>query len=162
MKRFLWILLVLSTTLSLAACTSAKKYADDLSADKLNKSAISSLADSVEYTTAADGFLDDYFTVPSYAKSVDIRFATDANNLNEFGVFQVEAGNAKAMETLLKDYLSKSYQTNQAWYDSYIPAETPKLRDAEVKVFGNYAVYAIADTTTRTSFFEAIESQLTK
>ena len=48
----------------------------------------------------------------------------------------------------------------ETWYDSYIAQETPKLRDAEVKVFGNYAVYAIASKEDRAAFFDAVENAL--
>ena len=162
MKRIFLLALSLFLLASLVACTDAKQYANDVSPTALAEAALNKMDDGVAYTTAEKGFLDDYFTEPSYLIDSVIRFATDANNLNEFGIFRVESGKAKEMGTLLENYLKDSLTLNQSWYDSYIPEETPKLRDAEVKVFGDYAVYAIADKTDRQAFFAAVESELTK
>ena len=77
-----------------------------------------------------------------------------------FGFFHVTDGNADSMEALLKDYLTRSYEKNQSWYDSYIPKEIPKLRDAEVKVFGNYVIYTICSKEDRAAVFSAVADLL--
>ena len=66
------------------------------------------------------------------------------------------------MENHLVSYLSKSFEKNREFYDSYIPEETAKLRDAEVRRFGNYVAYAILDRDSKSRFFSAIEDKLTK
>ena len=162
MKRIWIALLALTMLLSLAACGEKKQFSDNVAANELADHTLAALSDGVDYTTAQSGYLDDYFLTPSYVSDATVRFATDANNLNEFGIFHVSSDKVKDMETLLKDYLKKSYEANQAWYDSYIPAETPKLRDAEVKRIGNYVLYAIASPSDRTAFFEAAEAKLTE
>ena len=87
-------------------------------------------------------------------------FATDGNNLDEIGIYQVTDGNANAMKTVLEDYLEDSLTRNQSWYESYIPKEIPKLRDAEVKVFGNYVIYAICSKEDRAAVFSAVADLL--
>ena len=87
-------------------------------------------------------------------------FATDGNNLDEIGIYQVTDGNANAMKTVLEDYLEDSLARNQSWYESYIPKEIPKLRDAEVKVFGNYVIYAICSKEDRAAVFSAVADLL--
>ena len=162
MKRILIAILALLLLVPLTSCGEKKQFSDDLSAKEIVNHALTTLADGINYTTAQSGYLDDYFLMPPYANDANVRFATDANNLNEFGIFHVSSDKLKDMETLLKDYLKRSYEANQAWYDSYIPAETPKLRDAEVKVMGNYVLYAIASQTDRAAFFDAAEAKLTE
>ena len=160
MKKITLLMLTLCLLLTAVSCASAK-YADDKAITDLANLAFIKLSDAVHYSVAEEGYLDDYFSIPSYVSEYQIQFATDGNNLNEFGFFHVTEGNADSMEALLKDYLTRSYEKNQAWYDSYIPAETPKLRDAQVKVFGNYVVYAIATDEDRAAMFDAVDQLLT-
>lgn len=155
--RILMLALTLTLLLSLASC---KQYRNDLSPDALSEPAVSALGSPADYTVAAEGYLDDYFTTPSYVSAYRICFATDGNNLDEFGIYHVEEGNASAMKTVLENYLTDSFAKNQTWYDSYIPTETPKLRDAEVKIFGNYVVYVIADKEDRAALLSTLEELL--
>lgn len=160
MKKILLAILSLVLLASLISCQGNVTYADDKTATELADTATAALGDNIAYLTAEDGFFDDYFTMPAYVTDSSARFAPDTNNLNEFGVFHVEAGKANDMKDVLKDYLSECLERNGTWYDSYIAQETPKLRDAEVKVFGNYAVYAIASKEDRAAFFDAVENAL--
>ena len=159
MKRILLAFIAVAMLFSLASCKAS--YRDDLPVNALSGTVIASLGDT-DYSTADDGFLDDFFQTPDYVREKIICFATEGNNLNEFGIYRVTDGNAAQMKTVLENYLSESYTKNQAWYDSYIPEETPKLRDAEVKVFGNYVVYAIFSQEARTTVFTTIEEMLSK
>jgi len=61
---------------------------------------------------------------------------------------------------LLQGYLQKRYTENQEWYNSYMPTETPKLRDAEVRIYGNCVVYAVLSSEQRTAFFAECEKLL--
>jgi len=160
MKRILFTLLSISLLFSLASCGESANYADGVSAKALSDTATAALGDGIAYLTAENGFFDDYFAMPTYVTDSSVRFAPDTNNLNEFGVFHVENGKASAMKDVLRSYLSECLERNGSWYDSYIAQETPKLRDAEVKVFGNYAVYAIASKNDRATFFGAVENAL--
>ena len=161
MKKTLLTLLCALLLISLLSC-GAKSYADDVTSQVLSEKAIAALGTDVAYMTADTDYLDDYFKAPDYVREQTVFFATEGNNIDEFGIFHLADGNAKDMKALLENYLESSYANNQEWYDSYIPEETPKLRDAEVKVFGNYAVYAIADEGDRDLFFKTVEDELAK
>lgn len=158
-KHLLIALLSLLMLCSLCAC---RGYADDIDTDNLATVGLNALSDNIDYIEAEDGFLDDYFVTPSWVTDSEIYIAPTASNLNQVGVYHVQDGHAEEMETILLDYLQASYTDNVNWYNSYIPKETPKLRDAEVRVFGNYIVYAILSETDRPVFFDAIEHSLTK
>ncbi len=159
-KRLTALFLAVLALLTFASCGEKQNYADDRASAKLLDSGISALNDGVTYATADAGYLDDYFILPSYVTESVIKFASDTNNLNEFGIFHVEAGRADPLEELLEDYLERSYQKNKTWYDSYMPNETPKLRDAEVETYGNYVAYAIASDKDSELFFDTIEKAL--
>ena len=106
-------------------------------------------------------FVEEYVILPEYVKESQIYSAQSTNNLDEFGIFWVEEGNAKAVKSLLMHgYLEKRYNENREWYDSYMPAETPKLRDAEVRVYGDCVAYAVLSPERRTAFFSECEKLL--
>ena len=159
MKRFLISLLSLLLLCSLCACNGTN-YASDRKVSDLIADAESALAGSDAYRRQEDDLLADYFTLPDYVTGVEYRLSKDGNNIDEFGIYQVTDGNAKALKKLVEGYLSKSYEQNQAYYDSYNPQQTPKLRDAEVKVFGNYVAYAILSDADRATFFDTVEKAL--
>ena len=147
--------------LPLASC--AKSYADDVSVESLSEAIVVSLTGTIpEYTLADEGYLDDYFTLPDYVTDHIIYFSTEGNNLDEFGIFHVTESNAEDMQSKLETYLKDCYEQNKDWYDSYMPEETPKLRDAQVKVFGNYVVYVILSEADCEASFDAVEKALKK
>ncbi len=156
MKKILTALLALSLLLLAVGCN-ATTYQNDVPVSTLADTVITALNDGKDYSAAEDDFLDSYFAKPDYVTESVIRFSTDGNDLNEFGIYHVTDGNADAMKALLSKYLTDFYDLYNA---NYLPEETPKLRDAEVKVFGNYVVYAMLNDTDRTTLFDAIENAL--
>lgn len=162
MKRFFCLLLTLAALFCVPSCGRTVTYRDDLSISALTDTIRSALNHELQYSKADDQHFKDYFTMPSFVRERDVYFSTDGNNLNEFGLFRVAAGSAEEMEAHLKSYLASSLEKNREFYDSYIPEETAKLRDAEVRRYGNYVAYAILDRDGRQSFFSAIEKKLTE
>lgn len=159
MKRFFLLLLCVCLLASLSACRKTQ-YRDGPSANELAEQALGVLDAADGYTVAEHDLLEGYFHIPDNAADFTVRIRTDRNNIDEFGIYRVSDGDAREMATLLEDYLAQSLEQNRDWYDSYIPTETPKLRRAEVRVFGNYAVYAILSDGERERFFERIEALL--
>lgn len=160
MKRALIVLFVLSYVLGAIACQSAGDYNGDTAADTLTATALSALPEDTSYVAAEDFYLDAYFKRPDFVTEQSIWYAENGSNLNEIGIFHVTDGDAKAMETLIRGYLSESLKQNQAFYDSYIPQETNKLRHAEVHTFGSYVAYAILNETDKKIFFTTVENTL--
>ena len=161
MKRIISLLLTSLILFSLGSCGRAPTYSDDKDCPALATNALNALQrNEADYSTADEYFLSDYFSTPSYVRDSVIRFASNSNNLDEFGIFHVSDGNAETMAEHLRDYLLKSYEKNRTWYDSYIPAETPKLRDAEIRIYGNYIVYAILQKDAKNALFQFMEEQL--
>ena len=117
MKKMICLLLAfLVLALPLSSC--AKSYADDLSAKELGTQIAAHLRGSVDdYSIADNGYLDDYFQLPDYITDHMICFSTIGNNLDEFGVFHVTAGNASDLEDKLEDYLESAYEKNKDYYN---------------------------------------------
>ncbi len=161
MKKLTSLLLAALMLLSLVAC-GGTTYKTDVEASAIADAAVVNLTEGTIFKTAEEDILSDYFATPDYVDSSIVRISSDgSSNLDEFGVFRVTAGKQKDMVSLLEGYLSNSYEKNLEWYNSYIPEETPKLRDAEVEVFGNYVVYAIMSADSRALLFSSIEDTLT-
>ena len=144
---------------ALSACRSERHYTDDLTASELASDAQDALSGTV-YLAADHSYLNDYFPIPEEVTDYRIYFASDGNNLDEFGIWHANAATAEPLSALIRGYLDESLARNRSFYDSYIPQETPKLRDAEVRVFGNYVAYAILDEADRKTFFHTVEQDL--
>ena len=141
---------------TLTSCTK-RNYRDDADTDDLAEQMTQALANEKRYTKADDDVLDGYFTMPSYVTESTVRFSSDGNDLDEFGVYHVTEGNTEDMAKHLRAYVTDFYNLYNA---NYLPEELPKLRDAEVRTFGNYVVYAMLDKNDRETVFAAVESAL--
>lgn len=155
MKKILIFLLL--ATLLLCSCAKQNSYTDDFSVKALAMKGMGAL-ETNEFNSADKSYLDDWFTAPDYIRDSVIYFASDANNHDQFGIYHVTEGNAKAMASLLADYLDDCYENYNSLYN---PEELPKIRDAQVKVYGNYVVYAVFDEADRVAFLTAVENALT-
>lgn len=154
MKRITSLFLLF--TLLFCGCQSKSDttYGDSLSPDALADACAKALG-----MDAVSGNADelDVAELPQDAEFA-VRYAANRNNLDEFGILRTDRPEHDAK--VLESYLKQSFLDNRSYYDSYIPAETPKLRDAEVRVFGHYAVYAILDGDRRAALFKTVREQL--
>ena len=158
MKKLLCAALAL---LLFTACAGTR-YAADVPLGELCTRALDALGEE-EYRLDTVGITDDYFTMPDYVTECAILYSSRTDCINELGIFFVEDGRAKEFAALLRDsYLLPAYEKNREFYDSYIPSETPKLRDARVETFGNAVVYAILPTKEASDLFSAIRIALAK
>lgn len=162
MTRIWAVLTLLPTVLALFSCKKASvTYLDTLRAEELASEAEDEL-DNTEFRHADGNWLDDYITLPEGLSDYEIRFASDGNNLNEFGIWHAKSDQITPLEATLRTYLAESLLRNRSFYDSYIPQEVPKLENAEVRVYGNYVCYAILSEEDKAIFFRTIEEELTE
>ena len=158
MKRILPLFLLLPLLLS---CAPTARYAA-LPVDALSEVALDAL-DGEEYLLDTVGITDDYFSMPDYVESHAIFYCKRTECIDEIGLFHVESGHAEELAALLRTaYLSPAYEKNRDFYDSYIPKETPKLRDARVECYGDTVVYAILSPSEQTTLFAALKKALTE
>lgn len=161
MKRWIATLLMLACVASLASCMRAHSFTDAMMISEISEEVLDELDSPFPYLVDNTGFTEDYFALPDYVTEHAVFYTGEVNNIDEFGIFHVTSGNAATMEALLRErYLAASYEKNRDFYNSYIPNETQKLRDAEVKSFGNYVVYAIMSAADRNTLFNAVRDEL--
>lgn len=154
------ILMLLCAAFILTACAKAE-YKKDVKPREIADALCEKIPTEGAWIGEDQSFIEEYVILPEYVKESQIYYAKSTNNLDEFGILLVEEGKAKAVKAILMQrYLQKRYDENREWYDSYMPTETPKLRDAEVRVYGNCVAYAILSPEGRTAFFSECEKLL--
>ena len=149
-----------SLALMLSACAKTE-YKQDVNTIKMAMQLSQKVPTESSWVIENENFLKEYIEIPESVRELQIYYAQNTNSLDEFGIFEVARDQTKEVRKLLqKEYLQKRYEENREWYDSYMPAETPKLRDAEVRVYGNCVAYAILSPEGRTAFFSECERLL--
>lgn len=149
-----------SVVLMLASCNQGK-IEKDIDATKVATQLSQVTPTESKWINDDQDFIQEYVAFSEYVKESQIFYAQNTNDLDEFGIFEVEEGKAQEVRTrLLRGYLKKRYDDNLEWYNSYMPTETPKLRDAEVRVYGNCVVYAVLSKEARKTFFDECEKLL--
>ena len=147
-------------SLMLASCDQ-EEYKKEIDAKKVAAELSQTTPTESKWIDEDQAFIGEYIEIDEYVKESQIFYAQNTNDLDEFGIFEVEEGKAQEVRNqLLSGYLKKRYDENLEWYNSYMPTETPKLRDAEVRVFGNCVVYAVLSKENRKAFFDECEKLL--
>lgn len=148
---------LICTAFVLSACAK-EEYKTDVDAEELAAALSRKISTASAWMGEDEDLIEEYVDLPDYVEECQIYYAQNTNDLDEFGVLLVGEGHQKAVKSLLmQGYLQKRYDENMEWYNSYMPAETPKLRDAEVRIFGNCVAYAILSPEGRKAFFSECE-----
>lgn len=142
----------------LAACGGGGSYRDDVS--------IGTLSDAVDAIIGADAMIeapDNYIagtmqmSVADYA-GYCIKLNSMGVNIDEYGIFKgKDAKQAQEIKAAVESYLQFR---KDSWMPEYMPQERPKLDSAEIKVAGNYVMYAILSDSARTEALAAFEGAL--
>jgi len=159
--KFLAVSLALITLLLTAvACNSPSNYRNDLDADAVINSLMVKIPVDDGYYEADDDYVDFYF--PASDDIIDdseIMFARASTNKNQVGVLKAEDGRAEDLKKLCENYISTMQERWVAQAD-YTPEEHPKMEGAEVRVFGNYVIYAMLLPADREAVFAEAEKLL--
>lgn len=156
-------LLVVTVVLLLAACTPAETtpvYKTDVAVDTLSAAAAEKIANYSAMSKIDEMYFKYQLTADTATISQwDVRLMT-GTALDEIGIFKAaSAEDVETVKQMATDYLARR---NEEWTGLYLVEEYPKLRDAEVKVYGEYVVYAILSEAEKSAVFTAIETALTK
>ncbi len=89
-----------------------------------------------------------------------ILVVANGTSIDEIGVFKAGAMTVDELKALAGDYLDLYAEKTWPMVELYNPDEKPKLTGAEVKVLGNYVMYAILSETDRKTASDAFENAL--
>ena len=135
-------LLVLIFAISFCGC--AKKYRDDIRCEQLAREMYDEVDSFGELSSYSEDDVQLLFGNTSLFDDFSVIYSTDANDINEIGVFHSpDERSAKELLTVVKGYINRMKETKSAFIASYAPREIPKLEGAEAKKYGNYVIYAI-------------------
>lgn len=160
LKYFAAALALVTLLLTLAACNKTGDYRNDLDADAVINSLIVKIPLEDGYYEADDDYVDFYF--PGSDDIIDddeIQFAKASTNKNQLGVLKAENGRVEDLKKLCEDYIATIQERWVAQAD-YTPEEHPKIADAEVRVYGNYVIYAMLLPADREAVFAEAEKLL--
>lgn len=144
----------------LSGCGNKNTYKDDIAVEDLANSVVSAIGSSTdEMLEQPDSYIENFMktNVSSFDEYIVMRnyFGT---SIDEFGIFKgKDAAHTKEVAAIVENYLELLVT---AWNGNYTPEETPKLKAAEFKVFGNYVMYTILSDENRPIAFETLENAL--
>ncbi len=163
MKKTISVLLFLCLAFAFASCNNTSAYRDDIACEALavNAEKKVNLKDTLAFVEEGDMTLS---VLPHISEAVatatdsKVRF-TGGFSFDEYGIFHcTDSAAVEKVQKNAKDYVKS--RAEDTLYRSYFPGEEYKLDEAEVKVFGNYVVFAILSSENRSAFFAEIEQLL--
>lgn len=162
-KIFKFVLSLALISILISSCASKNAYKSDVSCSEITDALTKEIAADGGYVYYDAAQLEHLFGDVSLAKDHSVVYSLLSQSIDEFGVFMTDnAKDARELADECRSYIEEKYENENAFIASYAPEELPKLRDAEVKVFGNYVAFAILNENDRTAFFEKLEGMLKK
>ena len=91
----------------------------------------------------------------------DVHSASPLNYRLHLLIFHAADSEAtEELSALAEEYLKSYREEKEAFIASYAPKELEKIKNAEVRVFGNYVAYAILSADDGRIFFDTVEKLL--
>ena len=113
-----------------------------------------------EYTTEELRFL---FSSPELFDDICIVYSNDSTDVCEIGVLY--ASNEESAKLLFEDaksYIKSLQEQKSEFLRNYSPAELSKLNSAEVRRYGNYIIFTVAEADEKNNMFKKAEALLSK
>ena len=158
-KKTALLLCAVAMIASLAACGSgSSKVRDDVAAKDVSE-AVAAVLTQDSLVTAPDSYISGSMKMDmSGYKGYDVKINSKGVNIDEYGVFQgKDAAQTAEIKKAVEDYIQRY---KDRWVPEYMPGERPKLDGCEIKVEGNYVMYAILSDDDKTAAFGAFEKAL--
>lgn len=161
-RKTIFLILCASLMLTLlAACSGDSKstYSNNVAVADIGANFDEILSDGEDMAELSDTYIDGFMKLDiSDYEEYCVKIATKGISINEYGIFKgSDADHTTTIEAAVKDYLQFRVDT---WMSEYRPEEFPKLENAEIKVCGNYVMYAILSDEEKTAVFDAFENSL--
>ena len=157
-KRLIAALLALCLLLCLSAC--GAKYRDDVPMSRFT-AVIDARMNGSELAEMNSGYVSGAMHLdPNSFGGYVVKLNAKGVNIDEYGVFRApENGKVSDVKDAIEGYLKLRRDT---WMKEYMPEEKPKLDKAEVKAYGNYVLYVIAEDEVRNNVYQDVEKLLKK
>lgn len=149
------ILLILSV---FSGCGGTSAVKDDVAISDISAAVLAAIGDNA-LVSVPDTYLEGAMKMDaSIYEAYDVKINSMGANIDEYGIFKAkDSSQVAAVEQAVKDYIQMRKDT---WMVEYMPEERPKLDNTEIKVLGNYVMYAILSDEGKTATFKAFEKSL--
>lgn len=163
MKRISALFLFLSILLLLPSCGERTVYRNDLSCEALALALEAEIPVDHGYLSVGPDHWRYYFDGTAPGDDRCIRISAVSEDINEIGIFRTtDRPSQKELLRSLQDYLDRLREEKSAFIGSYAPQELPKLKEAQIRCFGDYTVYAILSREAQERLFGAMERILSR
>lgn len=152
-------LVLISLFTLLCSCGGETAYKTDVPLSQLQSAAEAVLSNTDTLATLDSDYIEYMMELEasSFAEAI-VRQQASGISADEYGIFKAASNEeAAALGAMLEAYLTKRDET---WNPSYDADQYPKIKNATVKVFGQYAVFCILSDTDRDAVYSAVENIL--
>lgn len=152
-------LLCTLTLLGLLTACGGSSYRDDVLISDLVKAVDSSINGAEAMIEAPNNYISGTMkmNVSDYA-GYCVKLNSMGVNADEYGIFKgMDENQTQEIKKAIEDYFQLR---KDIWMPEYMPQEYPKLENAEIKVAGNYLIYAILSDSERAAVFAAFDAAL--
>lgn len=160
MKRIIALLALLAMVLAFSACAKAPAvtYRSDVGMAELS-GAVEAYLDAGSLAQMQESYLTGPMKLDTalFADYV-VKINAYGANIDEYGIFKApDAASVDSVKQAVEGYLQLRRDT---WMEEYMPEEKPKLTQAEIRVAGQYVMYAIVSDDARKPVLDAFENAL--
>ena len=157
MKKFSLLFICLTLIFSMLSCKKRIEYRTDADPIEIADLIIEALPKDGGYAYYDDTQFTLIFDGDILSNEYCAAYSLLSEDIDEFGIFRASnEKEAKDISDDCQDYIEDKYEDQQAFISSYAPEELPKLKNAEVKRFGIYTVYAVMNENDREIFFTKV------
>ena len=164
LKKLLSIFLLITIALFIFQACNEKSYRNTISCNDISLQLRESLsAPNKKFSQYSSDDLKFLFPSIELYDDICVAYSTDSTDVREIGVLHASnEDNAKKLCEEAKAYIKTLQEEKSEFLRNYSPAELTKLNSADVKQYGNYIIFIIAESTERDNAFKSAESLLTK
>ena len=161
-KKFSWFLVCVCIMSLIFDSCSTKSYSSSSNCKELSQSLMREISvPDGEFSQYTDDELQIFFSSPELYDDISIIYSKDTTDIAELGI--LHAANEEKATKLFEEaklYIKNLQEQKREFLNNYSPNEVQKLNSAEVRKFGNYIIFTVADPDDKNYVFSKAEELL--
>ena len=161
-KKFSWFLVCVCIMSLIFDSCSTKSYSSSSNCKELSQSLMREISvPDGEFSQYTDDEVQIFFSSPELYDDISIIYSKDTTDIAELGI--LHAANEEKATKLFEEaklYIKNLQEQKREFLNNYSPNEVQKLNSAEVRKFGNYIIFTVADPDDKNYVFSKAEELL--
>ena len=161
-KKLSWLIMcICSISLIFTSC-STKSYSSKSDCRELSQSLMREISvPDGEFSQYTEEEVQIFFSSPELYDDISIMYSKDSTDIAELGILHAttEEKSDKLFEEA-KLYIKNLQEQKREFLNNYSPEEVEKLNSAEVRKFGNYIIFTVAEPDDKNYVFSKAEELL--